>query len=141
MDTTIHDLKLLTIGYYIQGAIAGCYSLFILAYAGLIGTFIARLPVTAYQHGERAAIPPNMLSFLSVLLGAIAMLALVTTAVLFLGGYWIACRRNPIFIYVVAALSCVGIPYGTVLGIFTFIVMQRPAARELFGRRIARPPI
>jgi hypothetical protein len=40
-----------------------------------------------------------------------------------------------------AALSCLAIPYGTVLGIFTFMVLQRPAARAIFGQTQAPPPL
>jgi hypothetical protein len=44
---------------------------------------------------------------------------------------------------VTAGISCLGIPYGTVLGIFTFLVLSRPSAIALFDRwplpRFQRP--
>jgi hypothetical protein len=33
-----------------------------------------------------------------------------------------------------AALNCLAMPYGTVLGIFTFLVLQRTAAKEMFAQ-------
>ena len=37
-------------------------------------------------------------------------------------------RRNKTLIYIMAALSCMFIPDGTLLGVFTFIVLASPAA-------------
>ena len=33
-----------------------------------------------------------------------------------------------------AALSCAFFPFGTVLGVFTIIVLQKDSVRQLFGR-------
>jgi hypothetical protein len=41
-----------------------------------------------------------------------------------------------IFHYIVAAItaiSCIVTPFGTALGIFTLIVLNRPSAKPLFG--------
>jgi hypothetical protein len=35
---------------------------------------------------------------------------------------------------VVAGISCISIPYGTVLGILTFLVLARPSIRAVFDR-------
>lgn len=140
MDTTEHDLKLLSIGYYIQAGIVGFYSLMMLAYMSFIGTILTAVARDAQQHG-RPAIPPGIISLVSVI-AAIALILCVAYAVChFLAGYWIRRHRNWVFVYVVAALACLGIPYGTVLGIFTFMVMQRSAAQRLFGRPVFIPPI
>ena len=32
-----------------------------------------------------------------------------------------------------AAISCAFMPFGTVLGVFTLIVLLRPGVKELFG--------
>lgn len=41
-------------------------------------------------------------------------------------------RKRKTLIYVMAALNCLFIPYGILLGIFTFIVLGSPAAAEEF---------
>ena len=40
------------------------------------------------------------------------------------------CRK--LFVYVMAALNCLFIPYGTLLGVFTFIVLSSVAASREF---------
>ncbi|MBV9303434.1 MAG: hypothetical protein JOY62_15825 [Acidobacteriaceae bacterium] len=141
MDTTAHDLKLLTIGYYIQGGIIGFYSLLVLGYFGFLATFLSELSKTNAERG--VAIPPAIIPIISVVIGIAVLIAIAWTGCLFLAGYWLARRTNKVFIYVIAALSCLAIPYGTVLGVFTFMVMQRPAAQEIFRRQSARigPPL
>ena len=42
-------------------------------------------------------------------------------------------RRNKTLIYIMAALNCMFIPYGTLLGVFTFIVLASPAAIQEFS--------
>ena len=76
--------------------------------------------------------PPALVPILVTFFAIFAVLILAYTVCLFLAGFWIRQYRNRVFVLVVAALTCIGIPYGTVLGVFTFIVMQRPTARDLF---------
>jgi hypothetical protein len=42
-------------------------------------------------------------------------------------------RQRRLFIYVIAALNCALFPWGTLLGICTFTVLQMPGARREFG--------
>ena len=51
-------------------------------------------------------------------------------------GRFLAQRAYYTFCFVVAALECVFVPFGTVLGVFTIVVLQRPAVKEMFGMTI-----
>ena len=42
-------------------------------------------------------------------------------------------HRRYMFCLIVAGLECVFMPFGTVLGVFTIIVLLRPSVRQLFG--------
>jgi cytochrome c biogenesis protein CcdA len=50
-----------------------------------------------------------------------------------LSGLFILKRRNRMFSLVVAGLDCLQIPFGTVLGVFTLIVLLRDSIHELYG--------
>lgn len=50
----------------------------------------------------------------------------------FLAGLFLRSRTHRTFCMVVAALNCLQIPLGLVLGIFTFVVLSRPSVRTLF---------
>ncbi len=50
-----------------------------------------------------------------------------------LAGRKIAAHGSYTYCLVVAAIECVFTPIGTVLGVFTIIVLVRPSVKELFG--------
>ena len=41
-------------------------------------------------------------------------------------------RRKRMFSYVMAAILCAFMPFGTVLGVFTLIVLGRESVRQLY---------
>jgi len=53
-------------------------------------------------------------------------------ALLFVAGRRLAAYRSWTFCLVVAALSCMFSPFGTILGVFTIFVLCRQSVRELF---------
>jgi len=128
MDTTTHDLKILSICYYIQAGIIACYSLFILGYAAFIGTLI--------QHATDASgrtVPPWLAPLLVMIFVAAFVFAVSIALCEFLTGRWLVRYKNRMFCQIIAGLSCLTVPYGTALGIFTFLVLSRPEARRLFS--------
>jgi hypothetical protein len=51
---------------------------------------------------------------------------------LIVAGRSLARRKRYMFCLVMAALSCMFMPFGTVLGVFTIIVLMRATVKELF---------
>jgi hypothetical protein len=45
---------------------------------------------------------------------------------------WIKKRKNRTFSFVVAAMNCLQFPFGTALGVFTFIVLARPTVKSSY---------
>jgi hypothetical protein len=71
--------------------------------------------------------------------GGIAAVGLFVTALIgvwtfltFLAGRKLAKRQGRIFIMVIAALQLLSIPMGTILGIFTLVVLSRPSVVAMF---------
>jgi len=48
-------------------------------------------------------------------------------------GWLIRNRRGRVFSLVVAGLNCMGLPFGTTLGVFTFVVLLRESVAELYA--------
>lgn len=48
-------------------------------------------------------------------------------------GLWLRARKNRMFSLVIAALNCLQIPFGTVLGVFTIVVLARESVCELYA--------
>ncbi len=49
-------------------------------------------------------------------------------------------RRSRTFCMVVAGISCLEVPYGTVLGVLSFIVLGRDSVSHLFASSASQPP-
>lgn len=64
-------------------------------------------------------------------IGAFFMIVAVVTA--FLSGRFIQRRVNRLFSLIVAGFLCLFFPFGTALGVFTFIVLTRDSVRRLYS--------
>jgi hypothetical protein len=127
LEITRHDLKILSVCYYIQAGLLGFYALLVLAYGALFATILQSIP----RGADQAQLPAGVAKLIGGVLTAGGILTAVAALVTFLCGRYLPQARNRRFCYAVAALTCLGIPYGTVLGIYTFIVLGRPETKQI----------
>jgi hypothetical protein len=124
-------LKLLQIGYLVSAGMNALFSLLGLLYVFLgvlMGTMFASMPMRTGPHP-----PPAFLGWFLGILGFGLFLVMITLAVLkFRAARCLKARRSRGFCMVVAGLSCLGFPYGTVLGVFTFLVLGRTSIKALY---------
>jgi len=57
-----------------------------------------------------------------------------------IAGRFLAKRRHHTFCIVVAAIACLFMPFGTILGVFTLVVLMRDSVRLQFDA-IAAPAV
>jgi len=134
IDQDSEHLRLLAIFYYINAGIVAFFSFFALIYVGL-GALMLLNPGALGAGGDA---PPAFLGYLFATLGSVLLLlGLLFAACLFLAGRFLLQRRHRVFCLVIAGINCLAVPYGTALGVFTFIVLMRPSAQALFS---APPP-
>jgi hypothetical protein len=75
----------------------------------------------------------GVLIWMYVFFGAI----MVTAAVLnLLSGLFLLRRKHRMFSVFVAAFNCLQVPFGTILGVFTIIVLSRDSVRQLYEGRL-----
>ena len=132
-------LRLLSIGYMISAAMTAVGTLFALLYvfAGFVVVgVLSRHPEVAGNAGQS---PP---AFIGWIISAIGLGIFTVTLALAAAKYWtgicIKRRKSRTFCMVMAGISCIGIPYGTILGVFTFIVFGRPSVMRQFQASV--PP-
>jgi len=117
-------LKLLSVFHYVVGGLAACFACIPLIHLS-IG--IAML-VGAIDDA------PEFVGAFMVVIAMFAILVGWTLAVcIIIAGRCLAKRRRYMFCLVMAAISCIFMPFGTVLGVFTIIVLMRPSVKELFA--------
>src|ERR1700722_4551775 len=119
MERDAEHLKLLSIFFYIKGAVAALFSCIFIIYIVMGGIFTM---IPTPHNGNNA--PPAAVGLLFVGVGSVLLLAGWTiAAVTIYAGRCLACREHRFFCMVVAGVNCIFIPYGTILGIFTFMVL------------------
>jgi hypothetical protein len=127
-------LKLLSIGYMVSAAISAFFSvigLFYMAMGAFMGTMIARMPNNASRNGQP---PPAFFGWLFGSIGLVIFLLMIGIGLLKLrAAFCIRERKGRTFCMVVAAICCLGIPYGTLLGVSTFLVLGRGSVVSQFG--------
>ena len=120
-------LSLLGIFHYIVGGITALFACF-----PLLHMVIGILWVTGQMDGQDA--PPRILGWLFIIIPAIIILCGWTLAgFIIAAGRRLQQHRSWMFCLVIAALECFIMPFGTILGIFTIIVLMRDPVKELFG--------
>ncbi len=135
-EQNLGHLRLLGIFHYVLGGMAVLFSLIWLIYI-FLGAFIATAPdAFSSKNGEP---PPEFFGwFLS---GFGVMLMLIgwgVATLLFIAGRNLSNHRHHTFCMVVAAVACLFMPLGTILGVFTLVVLTQSGVKELFDAGTAR---
>ena len=149
---TRERLRLLAIGFYVKGGMgAVVVSFFLIHFIMLLG--FSFMPESAWQttppaqaRVEAVSVSPSptprpvthgppvvMFRIFAGVVGVVILVGWTFGALTIYAGRCVQKRERRMFIYVMAGLNCALIPWGTLLGVFTFIVLQMPGARREFG--------
>ncbi|HPZ09601.1 MAG TPA: hypothetical protein PL110_15975 [Candidatus Eremiobacteraeota bacterium] len=131
MNQDRDQLKLLSIFHYILGGIMGLFSCvpLIHLFLGIIFVFAPDTMKDSRGNGPPAFIGWFFIVFALVFIIAGWILAICTLY----AGRCLAKTKKYLFCFVTAAIMCVFMPFGTVLGVFTIIVLMRPTVKDLFS--------
>jgi hypothetical protein len=128
-------LRLLSIGYMVSAGLSALTSLLGLVYVFLglmMDRMIGEIAGDAMKSG---GLPPMFFSWLFSAIGIVLFVVLVVVAILqFRTARCLKEERSHTFCMVIAGLTCLNFPYGTLLGVFTFMVLGRPTVKALFAR-------
>ncbi len=105
---------------------------------GLFGQFLATEMKKLPPDPNRAPPPAELIEMIYGAVGVVGGLFEIVCAILaFVTARRIAARRSWTFCFVTSVVQCLQIPFGTALGIFTILVLQRPAVKARFERNAA----
>ena len=124
MNQDEQHLKLLTIFHYVVGGLTALFTCIF-----FIHLFIGVAMLTGAIDDA-----PTFIGLMFVVMAIVFITFGWTLAVcIIIAGSNLAKRKRHMFCLVIAAISCINTPLGTVLGIFTIIVLMRPSVKELFA--------
>jgi len=132
MNQDKEHLRLLAIFHYVVAGLAALFSFFPLLYTTVGAIFIFAARHGTPKPGEE--LPPEFLGWIFIVLGALFFLAGVTMAICILiaGRSLSLCKRYS-FALVMACIECLFMPFGTILGVFTIVVLSRESVKALFS--------
>jgi len=130
----LEHLRLLSIFHYIIGGLAALFALFPLIHVG-IGVWMLTSPETMSQNSGEP--PVELFGYLFAGVGLFFVLVGETMAGLIIySGRQIQKREKYLYSFVVACVMCLFIPFGTILGVFTIIVLSRDSVKRMYGQDI-----
>ena len=132
MSQDREHLQLLAIFHYVVAGLAAVFSFFPLLY-----TTVGAIFIFAARHGTARPgedLPPEFLGWIFAVLGSVLFLIGIAMAIcILITGRSIALRKRYSFVLVMACIECLFIPFGTILGVFTIVVLSRESVRGLFA--------
>jgi len=134
-----NNLKLLSIFHYVVAALAGLFACFPLIHLG-IGLLFILCPQNVDSKGPP---PPVWLGWIFVVVASLFItIGWAFAACVFAAGRFLAQRKHYLFCLVIAGVECMFMPFGTVLGVFTLILLTRDPVKQSFLREPAanEPP-
>jgi hypothetical protein len=144
---------MLMIGFYVRGAMMVAFGCFFLIYVAFFLGF-SFIPQSAWTQPPASSASPTVLAYatptphppnqgpppviffriMACVFAAVTLLVWIMGCLTAYAGRCIQRRRNKLLIFVMAGLNCLFVPYGTLLGIFTFIILGSPAAAQEFSQ-------
>jgi hypothetical protein len=130
MEQDEEHLKLLSIFHYVVGGFAALFALFPIIHL-VIGLAFILAPRPAESKGGP---PPAIVGwFFVIFAGMIIIAGWIFAGFVITAGLFLARHRHHLFCLVIAGIECAFMPFGTVLGVFTIIVLMRESVKELFA--------
>ena len=128
MNQDLEHLKWLSISFYVYAGLTALFSCI-----PFIHLSIGIAMVTG-SFGDDVKAPPQAFGWFFIGIASIFILLGFTLAVCnFLAGKYLKQQKNYTFCFVIAVISCMFAPLGTVLGVFTIIVLLRESVKGLFN--------
>jgi hypothetical protein len=130
MNQDEEHLRLLAMFHYVVAGIAAVFAMFPLIHVAF-GLAILLSPKSFAGHGDA---PPALLGwFLIIFAGMFILIGLTMATLIFINGRCLAKRKRYTFCQVMSGVECLFMPFGTILGVFTLVVLSRTTVKPLFG--------
>lgn len=125
-------LRLISIFHFVMAGFSAAGLLFILAHFAIMRAVFTNPDMWKNQQGGSP--PPD--EFFAIFQWMYLFIGLFILAIgigNFLSALYLRKKKNRTFSMIVAGINCMNMPLGTVLGVFTFIVLLRNSVREAYG--------
>jgi len=130
-------LKLLEWAYYLSGGatiLFACLPLIHFTIFLFLGLHPHAFDSVGSGSHQKVETPPAALFLLFAgVIGVIIVLGWIFGVMQIVAARSIRHRRNSLLVKIVAGAECIFFPWGTLIGVLTFIVMERPSVKAVFA--------
>ena len=123
-------VRLLAIFHFVSAAFSLLGVLFSSLYFVLFQVIFSN--PQAFAQSQQGAPPVEFVTFIRWFTGIFVVWFLVSCVGNLLSGFFLRARRHRTFSMVIAAINCLHIPLGTILGVFTLVVLGRESVRKMY---------
>ena len=130
-DKDTKNLNLLAIFHYILGGLTILFSCI-----PFIHVFIGLAIISGkFFEDSNGSKPPSVVGWLFVIMGTVFILLGWSIAVcMIIAGKKLKRHKSRLFCMVIAGIECMFMPFGTVLGVFTLVTLNKDSVKELFNQ-------
>jgi len=129
MSNDREHLNLLGVFHYVVGGLTALFSSIF-----IIHIFMGLAIVSGSFGGDFSKGPPAQFGWFFVIFpGMIVLLGWTLAVCTIVAGRKLQLTKNRIFCLVIAAIQCMFVPFGTVLGVFTIVVLMKDSVIAMFG--------
>jgi hypothetical protein len=132
MEQDLEQIKILSVFHYVVAGLAGLFACFPIFHLMIgLSMLTGGFGPSSSSKGEPFPFAIFGLMF-TVIPAAIILIGWIFAICLALAGYFLSKKQHYLYCMVMAGINCAFMPFGTVLGVFTLIVLMRPSVRSLF---------
>ena len=133
-QTDIGHIKLLAIFHVVVGCLALAGLGFVALHYMMMSTMLPMMERDmAKQHPPGLPPPAEFMQIFVWMYIFFAVILIIAGVLNLLSAYFMSRRKHLVFSLVVAGLNCLQVPLGTVLGVFTIIVLMRDSVRAMYA--------
>lgn len=130
MNKDYEHLKWLSVGFYVSAGLTALFACF-----PFIHLFMGIAMLAGKFEQEKNPPPPFVGWFLIGIASVFILLGFTLAICNFFAGRFLKQQTKYTFCFVIAVVNCMFAPLGTVLGIFTIIVLLRDSVKALFDKQ------
>jgi hypothetical protein len=131
MNQDEEHLRLLSIFHYVCAGLAAMFACFPIIH--LVVGFVLLLNPGSFNPQNNQTHPERFVGLLFVVMSVIFILfGWAFAACIAYAGRCLGQRKHYTFCIVMAGIACMFMPFGTILGVFTIVVLVRPTVKSLF---------
>ena len=135
MNDDEQNLHLLSIFHYVVAGLVGLVACIPIIHLSIGLMFLLAPPQRTTPPGPGPQPEAVLGGFFVVIASTMILLGWSLAGCIAATGWLLSQRRRYMFCLVIACLECIWTPFGTILGVFTILVLQRPSVKLMFAEK------